>query len=265
MGFLPLGLSMQGCRHGGSSDLAQLPQVGLADTYQKNDSLMTHTGHIPAEWLLGHIEPASDPRMRRIDPVWASREGMFMHHEAYEAFLQMAEAARKDGIHLRIVSAARSFAHQKRIWEDKWHGRRVLYGGVYATDICDPNDRAREILRFSAMPGTSRHHWGTDIDLNSLDNAWFASGQGLRLYTWMQENAARFGFCQPYTPRGQNRGGGYEEEKWHWSYKPIASLYLQAWENELSEHDIRGFDGWETAVNLKVVGDYVLGVDPSCL
>ncbi len=50
------------------------------------------------------------------------------------------------------------------------------------------------------MPQASRHHWGTDVDINSVEPEYFESGQGLKEYTWLQENAWKFGFCQPYTP-----------------------------------------------------------------
>jgi zinc D-Ala-D-Ala carboxypeptidase len=99
----------------------------------------------------------------------------------------------------------------------------MLEGNISATSITDPVERAREILRFSAMPGTSRHHWGTDIDLNSLVNSYFrvrTRKKNLRMAAC--KTLVSFGFCQPYTAHGANRNGGYEEEKWHWSYKPVA-------------------------------------------
>jgi D-alanyl-D-alanine carboxypeptidase len=57
-----------------------------------------------------------------------------------------------------------------------------------------------DIMNYSAMPQASRHHWGTDVDINSVEPEYFESGQGLKEYTWLQENAWKFGFCQPYTP-----------------------------------------------------------------
>jgi zinc D-Ala-D-Ala carboxypeptidase len=189
---------------------------------------------------------------------------MYMLREAYEAFLKMHRAAEADGVKLVILSAMRTFGHQKRIWENKWHGRQVLDGGIYATSIADPVERAREILRFSAMPGTSRHHWGTDIDLNALQNSYFESGDGKRVYDWLLENAAGFGFCQPYTAIGPDRPQGYEEEKWHWSYRPIAATYLRAFEAKVSYESIAGFDGWETAGQIGVIEHYVLKVSPDC-
>jgi zinc D-Ala-D-Ala carboxypeptidase len=220
--------------------------------------------NIPLAYLLGNADPVRDTGFVPVDVRFASREGMYMLREAYEAFLKMHRAAEADGVKLVILSAMRTFGHQKRIWENKWHGRQVLDGGIYATSIADPVERAREILRFSAMPGTSRHHWGTDIDLNALQNSYFESGDGKRVYDWLLENAAGFGFCQPYTAIGPDRPQGYEEEKWHWSYRPIAATYLRAFEAKVSYESIAGFDGWETAGQIGVIEHYVLKVSPDC-
>ncbi len=219
----------------------------------------------PSEkYLLGHVDPSADTLFVPVGPQYAGREGMFMHREAYAAFLDMHRAASGAGVDLVIVSAMRTFAHQKRIWENKWNGRQVLFGGILATSIGDPVERSREILRFSAMPGTSRHHWGTDIDLNALVNSYFESGEGRKVYEWLLEHAAGFGFCQPYTAMGPDRPQGYEEEKWHWSYKPVSSQYLRAYRSEVSYDDITGFDGWETAREIGVIEDYVLNIAADC-
>jgi zinc D-Ala-D-Ala carboxypeptidase len=219
---------------------------------------------VTADILLGKADPASHDDFVQIDESFASRKGMYMRKEAYEAFVQMHAAAREDGIGLIILSAMRHFDHQKRIWENKWNGRQLLHGNIRATSIDNPVERAMEILRFSAMPGTSRHHWGTDIDLNSLQNSYFESGEGKKIYDWLQENAHAYGFCQPYTPLGQNRGGGYEEEKWHWSYIPIAAVYLRAFPQLIGYKHISGFDGSDLAGEIGVIERYVLQVDPSC-
>lgn len=219
---------------------------------------------IALELLMGKIDPATDPLFVAVESKFASRSGMFMHQEAYEAFKEMFAAAAADGINLVIVSAMRTFNHQRRIWNNKWNGRQVLEGNINATSIVDPVERAREILRFSAMPGTSRHHWGTDIDLNSLVNSYFESGQGKRVYEWLQQNAAKFGFCQPYTAHGTNRNGGYEEEKWHWSYKPVSELYLEVFNQSVAYEDITGFDGWETALRIGVIERYVIEINQEC-
>ena len=216
--------------------------------------------------LLGKLNKSQkDSLLSRIDSKYANRDGMYMHKKAYNAFLEMHDAAHEDGIELIIVSAFRDFDHQKRIWENKWAGRQVLSGNIVATDITDAEERAREILKFSAMPGTSRHHWGTDIDLNSLNNNYFASGRGKREYEWLVKNAYKFGFCQPYTRKNEERQSGYEEEKWHWSYKPVSSIYLNYFQQLVSYDDITGFEGQETAIQLKIIKNYVLTVNQQCI
>ena len=165
-----------------------------------------------------------------------------------------------------IRSAARSFKAQRSIWEGKWTGKRKV-GGVLNIDkkIPDAVQRARKILEYSSMPGSSRHHWGTEVDLNAFNNDWFASGKGKKLYSWMQQNAARFGFCQPYTAKGPDgRNTGYNEEKWHWSFVPLAGPYTEQAAQQLGNTMIRDFKGAEAAESVNIVGEYVLGINPQC-
>jgi len=136
----------------------------------------------------------------------------------------MYNAAKADGIDLVVRSATRNFSYQRGIWERKWSGKTKLSDGVNAaTDITVDRDRAVKIMNYSAMPGASRHHWGTDIDLNSFNNSYFESGTGLKVYKWLEQNAHKYGYCRPYTPKNNGRTG-YEEEKWHWSYTPLSKL-----------------------------------------
>lgn len=220
---------------------------------------------ISKEKLLGKISAVESDKMVIVPDEYASRGNIYMHAEAFEAFLKMYEDAKKDGINLQIMSGFRSFNHQKRIWENKWNGRQLLHGNIRATDIADPKKRALEILKFSAMPGTSRHHWGTDIDLNSLNNSYFESGYGKKVYSWLRANAGKYGFCQPYTSKGDNRNSGYEEEKWHWSFLPVASGYLNSYKESVDYSDINGFDGCETATQLNVIEKYVLSINSECM
>jgi zinc D-Ala-D-Ala carboxypeptidase len=230
------------------------------------DTMKTSFHFPPKNILLGRLSRIeSDSIMVPVARVHANREGMLMHRQAYESFVKMHNEARNDGISLVIVSAFRDFDHQKRIWENKWHGRQPLSGNINAAQINDLQKRATEILRFSAMPGTSRHHWGTDIDINSLNNNYFNSGKGKKEYEWLLANAHRFGFYQPYTDRAQRGNKGYEEEKWHWSYLPVAKDYLRAYSELITYPDIAGFAGSDVCAMLDVITNYVLAIDPRCL
>jgi D-alanyl-D-alanine carboxypeptidase len=206
--------------------------------------------------LLGKISPAKDTDFVLIAAKYTSKTGIYMRREAYAAFEKMHAAAAAEGITLTIVSAMRNFNDQKRIWEGKWSGKH--------SGIADPVERAKAILRYSSMPGSSRHHWGTDLDLNNLENSYFESGAGKKVYEWLQAHAAEYGFCQPYTAMGPDRPEGYQEERWHWSYMPLAARYLKAYRAQVKLEDIMGFLGSETAAALHVIEHYVAGIAPPC-
>jgi LAS superfamily LD-carboxypeptidase LdcB len=161
-------------------------------------------------------------------------------------------------VELTIISATRNFEAQKRIWENKWEGRTQVEGKNLTT-VKDAKQRARLILLYSSMPSTSRHHWGTDMDLNSLENSFFESGQGLKIYKWLTAHGAEYGFCQPYTSKTGGRMG-YEEEKWHWSYLPLSGLFLDEYKMQVTYKDIKGFAGSEVAQSIDVIKNYVMGV-----
>lgn len=215
---------------------------------------------------MGQFDPTSHPDFIKIPLKHADREGLFLHKDTYSAFQKMHAAALEDGVKLVIRSATRNFASQKRIWEAKWNGTRKIENGKDASVAYPvPEDRALKILEYSSMPGSSRHHWGTDIDLNNFNNSWFESGEGLKIYNWLLANGAAFGFCQPYTAKGSERPHGYNEERWHWSYMPLSQGLTEQARRNLKDEMIGGFIGSETALEIGVVEKYVLGINSGCL
>ena len=99
------------------------------------------------------------------------------------------------------------------------------------------DEKLAAILHWSALPGSSRHHWGTDLDVYDpteftntdrqlqLVPSEYCDPQGpcFSLWQWLTEHASEFGFFFPYA-RYQ---GGVAQEPWHLSYQPLASVYLQ--------------------------------------
>ena len=224
-------------------------------------SQTTHIEHIDDNLkyskneLLGRINPSS-PLFSEVPIIYASRSGILLRTEVLNAFDKMQKAAADEDLELIILSGTRTFSHQKSIWERKWE--RPRYMGW--ADL----EKTRDILSYSSMPGTSRHHWGTDIDLNSLENEYFTSGEGLKVYDFLVRCASDFGFYQVYTeknidPNATSRTG-YEEEKWHWSYLPIANEMLEGYNYLISTGDIDGFKGSSTADSLKIIINYVNGI-----
>jgi LAS superfamily LD-carboxypeptidase LdcB len=248
-----------------SSAPAASPQN--ADTPQEPKPANVDAPTIPSQtYLTGKFNPAKHPDFVKVDAKYTDGDPYVLHKETYAKFEAMHAAAKADSVQLVIVSATRNFNRQKQIWEAKWNGQRLLEGKEKANEAYpDPAVRARAILRYSSMPGTSRHHWGTDIDLNALNNAHFKSGKGKKVYDWLVANAADYGFCQPYTPKGVERPQGYEEERWHWSYLPIATQLTDYAVTQMKDDDIAGFAGAAAAPEISVIENYVLGINKACL
>ena len=163
--------------------------------------------------------------------------GALMHERAAEAFNTLQARANDAGFQLSVASSYRSYERQLAIFNGKWCGERPVLDDTDST-LVRQDYSAEEwlhlILRFSALPGTSRHHWGTDIDI--FDPTRIPLGESLQLVPseyrvggifedltqWLDELIAANdceGFFRPYD---QDRGG-VAEEPWHLSYEPVAS------------------------------------------
>lgn len=208
-------------------------------------------------YLLGKFDPSKMPDFTVV-PAGYSVSGytMYLRTETLNAFSKMEDAAEKDGVDLKIASATRNFDYQKNLWDNKWNALPLSMDGL---------TKFETILEYSAVPGTSRHHWGTEIDINNANPQYFDTEEGKEVYDWMTKNAASFGFCQTYTAKGPARPTGYNEEKWHWSYTPLSKKFTQDYKNLIAPEDIKGFDGDQYAPQLNLINDYVLGINSECL
>ena len=198
--------------------------------------------------LMGRVVPGRDGG-------FAPLGAYYLRRPVAAAFERMQAAAAADGVALRVLSATRTFADQRQIWERKWKTSKET----------DPEKRALRIMTYSSMPGTSRHHWGTDLDLNSFSPRWFeGTAEGRSVYAWLLKRASEFGFCQPYSAKGPQRATGYSEEKWHWSYQPWSSAFLRQYGEKIQVADLTGFSGSGVAGQVRSIEDYVGGVHASC-
>jgi LAS superfamily LD-carboxypeptidase LdcB len=156
-----------------------------------------------------------------------------LHAQAVVPFLNLRRAAKRDGFDLMPVSSFRDFARQLNIWNGKFSGAKPMYDAAGASidaAALAPLQRIKAILLWSALPGASRHHWGTDVDLidrNAIPAGYelrlareeFApNGPFARLAQWLETHAARFGFFRPF----QGVRSGVQAEPWHFSFAPIA-------------------------------------------
>lgn len=210
---------------------------------------------VTKDFLMGKINRRRHPMFEKVAEEHTARN-IYLLKPVYEAYIKMYEAARADGVELTITSGHRTFVEQVCEWELRWNNPRTDQAFISDTE------KARYVLQYRSMPGTSRHHWGTDIDLNSFKPAYFETREGKKMYDWLKENAPLYGFFQPYTALDENRPAGYCEEKWHWSYYPIAHKMLNHYLVMIGKEDIKGFKGDRAAQHLEIITEWVCGIDP---
>lgn len=159
----------------------------------------------------------------------------FIHEQMLRDFLQLQKSAKEQGFDLQIASAFRNYERQLSIWNAKARGERVLLDDNenplnYST--LSPIEIVSAILRWSSLPGSSRHHWGSDIDvfdgskqqLNEvklIPSECDENGPAAELHLWLDQIIdanESFGFFRPY----REDLGGVSPERWHLSYYPIS-------------------------------------------
>ena len=139
-----------------------------------------------------------------ISTDYASEKGMYANKTAVNAFIQMSKNAKIDGYELVINSAYRSYNDQLETaeYQKKWYGQS--YGDNYV-----------------AKPGFSEHQTGLAFDVGSRNSNVFAQSKE---YTWMLENAHKYGFILRFYKKVEHITG-YRSEPWHYRYvgKEIAT------------------------------------------
>ena len=160
-----------------------------------------------------------------------------LHKAVISDFTALQQAAKQHGFTLHIASAFRSFERQLQIWNKKYSGEAVILDkNEVAIDLSKTTEieKLYKLLHWSALPSSSRHHWGTDIDvydptllpqnksLQLQKNEYVAGGYFSELTHWLTDNVEEFGFYHPY----KNDQGGVAQEPWHISYFPLSESFL---------------------------------------
>ncbi|UNY97352.1 M15 family metallopeptidase [Zhouia spongiae] len=197
-------------------------------------------------------------------------DGIHLRKEAYECFLQMQEAAAKEGIIIANASSYRGYSRQKQIWERKFR--------KYTAQGMPPRQAIARIIEYSTIPGTSRHHWGTDIDIvdgskkvsgDLLDPEKFAHGGPYEpLKKWMDKNAHKYGFYLVYTDNPDRKGFKYEP--WHFSYAPLSIGYLQQFrkidiKEKLMADRLMGVEAFSESFIEQYIKNNILDINPELL
>ena len=120
--------------------------------------------------------------------------------EAYNAFIEMWNAAYEDGIYLILISGYRSAAHQKEVYD----AYQADKGTKYADSI-------------AARTGYSEHQTGLALDIYSKECTSQAKFHESKSYEWLINNSYKFGFILRY-PKDKQNITGYNYESWHYRY-----------------------------------------------
>ena len=116
--------------------------------------------------------------------------------EAYAALQEMFRGAAAENVSLEIVSGYRSYNRQSTLYSNY-----VARDGVEAADT------------YSARAGHSEHQTGLAFDLNSLEESFGQTREGI----WLKEHCWEYGFIIRY-PKGKESVTGYMYEPWHVRY-----------------------------------------------
>lgn len=126
-----------------------------------------------------------------------SDEEIEIERNVAKAFYDMAEAASKEGLELMVSSGYRSYKDQEEITNTYLE----LYGQNYVDN-------------YVAKPGFSEHQTAMSLDIASKSVNTFVNSDE---YTWMMDNAYKYGFILRY-PKSKEDITGYKCEAWHYRY-----------------------------------------------
>jgi LAS superfamily LD-carboxypeptidase LdcB len=194
-----------------------------------------------------------------------------LHPKAYKAFLQMRDCALEQGINIQIVSGYRSFDRQLSIWNNKFE----KFKEYSLTDA----EVINKVTNYSAIPGTSRHHWGTELDIideNSTvkstgllnHNNFEKNGAFYKMHKWLKENAHQFDYHIVYSKDKSRTGFMYEP--WHYSYAPVSKKLLKKYSqlnlnNIIRDNRILGYKNIDENCLKSYFRTHLLGINQELL
>ncbi|MFC4636250.1 M15 family metallopeptidase [Dokdonia ponticola] len=213
---------------------------------------------------------SQDELLGKGNPLLTSGTGYRLRPEAATAFERLKTAALQDKIQVKVISSYRDYAHQNRIWERKYN--RFRESGL------SPTDSIKKIIEYSTIPGTSRHHWGTDIDLIDgtpkvtgdvlVPSKFYGTGPFCKFKEWMDKHANSFGFYLVYTDTLGRKG--FKHEPWHYSYAPLSIPYLKKYKEldiktRLQENKLLGSAHLTTPFINSYIKENILDINPYLL
>lgn len=159
-----------------------------------------------------------------IDPAFSNGE-KYMVSYAKDAFEELAKTAKEEGYNIYAMSTYRSYNYQNS-----------LYNNYVSLDGKENADT------YSARAGYSEHQTGLAADVYNKEKS-YTEFEQTKEFTWMQENAYKFGFILRY-PKDKVQETGYMYESWHYRYvgKEIAD-YIHKHNITYEEYFIKFIEG----------------------
>ena len=134
---------------------------------------------------------------------------MKMVSEAKNAFENLSKDASKQNLKVIAMSTYRSYEYQVDLYN-----RYVKTDGKEAADT------------YSGRPGNSEHQTGLAVDVYNVKES-YTNFEKTKEYTWMQDNAYKYGFILRF-PKDKENETGYEFESWHYRYVGLeAAKYIK--------------------------------------
>ena len=200
----------------------------------------------------------------------SGQHNTLLHKQVIKDWQNLQHKAASEGFDLQVASGFRSFDRQCLIWNNKFIGKTPVYdlnGNIIDFDKFTDVEKVFSILNFSALPGLSRHHWGTDFDyfdpsllkgksLQLQENEYASDGVFGELNKWLDNNLQDFGFFKPYRSYNETVQG-IAIEPWHLSHKATSQLYFNAIEqldpqvliNVLKQNSVLGVEQIEQHIH----------------
>lgn len=140
--------------------------------------------------------------LKIISKTYSYGDNKKLNKEAYDAFISLADDAKKEGYTILIVSSYRTYQDQEDVWKD--------YKASFGTKKADA---------YAARAGSSEHETGLAIDVADYNdkNDKFEATESFK---WMQTNAHKYGYILRY-PKDKENITGYSYEAWHYRYVGI--------------------------------------------
>ncbi|HBC3406992.1 TPA: M15 family metallopeptidase [Vibrio parahaemolyticus] len=215
-----------------------------------------------------------------LQSTMVGQKAFLMHPDVANDLINMIEAAKKAGFKMEIASGFRDFSRQRAIWNGKFEGELPILDSnsqpLNKAALSD-EEKLKAILRWSALPGGSRHHWGCDFDVYARNllppgtklqlEPWeYLEGHQLAFYCWLKDHIDEFGFFFPYL----QDLGGVAIEPWHISHKTIgqqcaAQLNAEMLKDELvrqnQQHNIAGLESILNNLD-SILSTYIRNITP---